>query len=165
MRRRRKVLTFSSSITCVCARICMLHFQHSLRLSHVDPLTSPNCRFWRWISTHSALYTTYHRYLMAGFLGASSILPSLNDTEARSNENRAMLKAAACNETFETSNRMLESDIAEAEKQVIFFHRFELSRIGHTDVSQKKILFTNEHIICCLNRMNNPPKPGSREFR
>lgn len=74
--------------------------------------------FWRWISTHAELYTTYHRYINAGFLGPQNILPRLRDTEARTKENEEMIKIFGEKDTFESSNRDLEKDVEEAEKQV-----------------------------------------------
>lgn len=83
-----------------------------------DNMRTRSHLFWRWISTHPELYTTYHRYLKAGFLGPQNVLPKLRDTPARTKENEEMLKHVGEPDTFGSSNRRLEADIAEAEKQV-----------------------------------------------
>lgn len=83
-----------------------------------DNMRTRSHLFWRWISMHSELYTTYHRFLNAAYLGPDSILPKLQDLEARTKENEEMLKMFGEQDTWESSNGDLERDIEEAEKQV-----------------------------------------------
>ena len=94
---------------------------HALERPHIfvfDYMRTRSHLFWRWMSTHPALYVTYHRYFMSGFLGRSTILKHTRNSEARQAEHEFLLNSTPSDETYEDSNQRLKGDIAEAEAEV-----------------------------------------------
>jgi hypothetical protein len=94
---------------------------HALERPHIfvfDYMRTRSHLFWRWVSTHPALYVTYHRYLMSGFLGGSRILKHTRNSEARQTEHEFLVNSTPTDETHEDSNQVLKEDIAQAEAEV-----------------------------------------------
>ena len=74
--------------------------------------------FWRWISTHPSLTISYHPYLMAGFLGRERVTKGLRHSEKREASLQALGKLTPTDETFDSSTRSLEKEVAQADREV-----------------------------------------------
>ena len=88
--------------------------------------------FWRWISTHPSLYTTYHPYLMAGFLGPARITQWTRNSLKRKEDIDALIKHSPTDETFDSSSFALEKEVERAEHEV--------SRLKHNSGKEDELL-------------------------
>lgn len=92
--------------------------KHPLRVVVFDNMRTRSHIFSRIFSEHPQLQQVYHPYLECSFLGPERMTPYLKHSERREKEITEDWAPIYVKETFGSSRRKLEKDVAEIEETV-----------------------------------------------